>query len=240
MDSTGIGVAMERFMGERGFFDELHILERLERYSEILLDWNKRVNLTAIVDPKEVWIKHFFDSLSCLSHLTMPVGRMVDVGSGAGFPGLVLAIAKPEWHFVLLDSASKRVDFLSYVSGELGLGNVAVRQARAEDAAREAGFREAFDVATARGVAELRVLAEYCLPFVNTGGLFLAMKGPDCDAEIASAGNAMEVMGGRIEGTDRFELPDSGGRRTLILVRKTAATPHQYPRRAGVPERRPL
>lgn len=224
---------------EWGLSIDLHILEVLERFAVLLLEWNSRTNLTAIVDPGEVWVKHFIDSLSCLRHMA-PSGRMVDVGSGAGFPGLVLAMARPEWQFVLLDSAAKRVDFLSFIRDELGLPNVTVRQMRAEDAGRDAALREGFDVATARGVAELRILAEYCLPLTRVGGLFLGMKGPDCDAELAGAASAIATLGGRLEGVDRFSLPASGGQRSLILVRKEAPTPAQYPRRAGVPERRPL
>lgn len=217
-----------------------NLTDQLCNYGTLLLDWNAHTNLTAIVDPDEVWVKHFADSLSCLRQLPSGPLRLIDVGSGAGFPGLVLALARPAWQITLLDSARKRVDFLSFVASELGAENVLVLHARAEEKARETGHREAYDAATARGVAELRILAEYCMPYVRVGGRFLAMKGPDAADEVAGCRHAIQVLGGRLTAVDAFELPGSHGARSLVVIEKTDPTPDQYPRRAGVPERKPL
>lgn len=215
---------------------------RLRRYSAMLGEWNERFNLTAITDPAEVAQKHFVDSLSLL-RVPECQGEgvsLVDVGSGAGFPGLVLAMARPSWRVLLLDALGKRVEFLRAVASEVGAENVEAVHVRAEDAARRPEWREGFDVATARAVAHLPVLAEYCLPLVRVGGSFVAMKGPSAAGEVESAGKALLRLGGRVSGVDVLSLPGIEEGRSLVRIVKTKATPAEYPRRAGIPERRPL
>ena len=222
--------------------------DRFERYAEILRDWNGRVNLTAIVDDEGIATRHFVDSLSLAPRLRealsarpsgAPALRLVDVGSGAGFPGLPLAIAFPELSTTLVDSLGKRVAFLDAVIADLRLPNVATRHARAEDAAREPALRGTFDFATARAVASLPVLCEYCLPFLRPGGLFCAMKGR-ADEDVLPLGRAFALLGGEPGPIDRFELPGTDMQRTLVFVHKTRPTPAAYPRKAGKPEKEPL
>lgn len=217
-------------------------LTRLRRYAAMLTEWNEKFNLTAITDPDEVARKHFVDSLSLLRtpECQGEGVSLVDVGSGAGFPGLVLAIARPAWRVVLVDALAKRVEFLRAAAAELGAGNVQAAHARAEDAARRPEWRERFDLATARAVAHLPVLAEYCLPLVRVGGSFLAMKGPAIAGEVESAGRALQRLGGRLSGVDSFSLPGTEEGRSIVRVLKVQETPAEYPRRAGTPERRPL
>jgi len=215
---------------------------RLVRYGEMLREWNNRFNLTAITEPAEVARKHFVDSLSLLR---VPESQgegvsLVDVGSGAGFPGLPVALARPGWRVVLVDALGKRVEFLRAVALELGAQNVEAVHLRAEDAGRRPDWRERFDLATARAVAHLSVLAEFCLPLVRVGGSFLAMKGPGAAAEVENAAGALQRLGGHARGVDAFSLPGTEEGRAIIRVEKLRATPKEYPRRAGTPERRPL
>jgi 16S rRNA (guanine527-N7)-methyltransferase len=222
--------------------------DRFERYAALLREWNERVNLTAILDDEGIAVRHFADSLSLAPRLrealaARPAGapplRLVDVGSGAGFPGLPLAIAFPALRVTLVDSLAKRVAFLDAAIAALGLPNAAARHARAEDAAREPALRGAFDVAAARAVASLPVLCEYCLPFLREGGLFVAMKGR-ADEAAEPMDRALALLGGAPGPVDRFVLPGTDMQRTLVLVRKVRPTPPQYPRKAGKPEKEPL
>lgn len=222
--------------------------DRFERYAALLREWNERVNLTAILDDEGIAVRHFADSLSLAPRLRealaarpsgAPTLRLVDVGSGAGFPGLPLAIAFPELRVTLVDSLAKRVAFLDAAIAALGLPNADARHARAEDAAREPALRGAFDVAAARAVASLPVLCEYCLPFLRQGGLFVAMKGR-ADEAAEPMDRALALLGGEAGPVDRFVLPGTDMQRTLVLVRKVRLTPPQYPRKAGKPEKEPL
>lgn len=198
-------------------------------YAQLLVEWNEKMNLTAITEPKEIVIKHFVDSLALLS--VLPVGegaRVIDVGTGAGFPGIPLKIARPDIELVLLDSLGKRVTFLKEVSLQLGQENECIHM-RAEDGGKHPAYREQFDLATARAVAHLRELSEYCLPFVKTGGFFAAMKGGDVEQETAEAERAIRELGGKIERKERLMLPDGSGR-TIILIKKISRTSPKYPR----------
>ncbi|HHY93382.1 MAG TPA: 16S rRNA (guanine(527)-N(7))-methyltransferase RsmG [Firmicutes bacterium] len=215
-------------------------VELLLRYGAELSEWNERVNLTAIREPVEVIRKHFVDALSALPYLPAGEGRLVDVGSGAGLPGLPLKIVRPALQVVLVESVGKKAEFLRHAAAALGLQGVDVYQGRAEDAGRDPTLRESFAVATARAVAELRVLAELALPLVQLGGVFIAFKGPEVDAELEAAGRAVAVLGGAVEGVRRLSLPGESGRRTLVLMRKVAPTPAAYPRGAGRPAKKPL
>ena len=204
-------------------------LALFDRYAELLVEWNEKMNLTAITDPEGIVIKHFLDSLSLLCCVQIPRGALlVDVGTGAGFPAVPLQIARPDLKITLLDSLNKRLLFLQEVAAQLHLPMKTVH-ARAEEGGRNAQLREKFDVATARAVAALPALSEYCLPFVKKGGLFVAMKGPGGAAELAEAEKALRLLGGHAEATHERTLQD-GSARTLIVIRKAAHTPPQYPR----------
>lgn len=216
------------------------VLEKFRIYLEELLHWNRSVNLTRITYPEEVVVKHFLDSLTCLRALPLADGeRVLDVGSGAGFPGVPLRIVR-DIRLVLLDSSRKRVEFLQHLCRELGLADVEVLHGRAEDLGRREGYREAFAVVLARAVASLDVLAEYCLPLTAQGGYFLAQKGPKAEEELAAASGAIGLLGGKLARVERVVLPAGAGERCLILIQKVNGTPPQYPRKAGIPAKRPL
>jgi len=216
-------------------------VERFARYLEALLDWNRRVNLTRITDPRQIAVKHFLDSLTCLRAVEFAEGaRVADVGSGAGLPGLALAIARPDLRVTLIESAAKRCKFLRHAAAAIGLGGIEIAPLRAEEAGREPHYRASFDVVASRAVGHLVVLAEYCLPLARVGGAVLAQKGRRGEAEAAEAASALEVLGGCVEATRRFDLPGGAGRREIVVVRKTRVTPEAYPRRPGVARKRPL
>ena len=213
-------------------------LERMARYHALLLDWNTRMDLTNVTDEDEMVARHYGDSLSVLAlGLIPPDARLIDVGTGAGFPGLPLAIARPDLRVTLLDALQKRCLFLQAVVEELALPNVQVLHARCEDAAR-GPLREAFDIATARAVAPLGVLAEYLTPFVRVGGLALCWKGPAVEGELPKARAACKILGA---GAPRLvPLPLPGRAHTLAVLEKKQKTLRQYPRKSGTPSREPL
>ena len=212
---------------------------QLGRYSDMLVEWNENVNLTAITDEEGIAVKHFVDSLSALPLLPMGAS-VVDVGTGAGFPGLPFAIARPDLKVTLLDSLDKRIKFLLAVTDALKLRNVRMQHGRAEEFGVKPEWRDSFDVSGARAVAGLPVLLEYCLPYVRKGGIFLAMKGPGADGEAASSERALKILGGRIVEIRSFLLPGTDMERNLVVVEKIAPTPKGYPRKSGKPSREPL
>lgn len=211
--------------------------QQLDRYAEMLVEWNEKMNLTAITEPEEIEIKHFLD---CLLAARMLKGgeKVIDVGTGAGFPGMVLKIACPDIELTLLDSLDKRLGFLQAVCREIGVKCRTVH-ARAEDGGHDAALRESFDAACARAVAPLNVLSEFCLPFVRVGGRFLAMKGSAAADELSEARNAFSELGGELLQTEHYTLPD-GSEREILLIEKTASTPERYPRRAPAIKKKPL
>ena len=212
-----------------------------ETYEALLLEWNQRVNLTAITKGGDVRIKHFLDSLSCLKAISDRPGlRVVDVGTGAGFPGVPVKIALPGIRLTLVESTGKKADFCRLLVDRLALRDVTVLTARAEDVGRDPAHRETYHWALARAVAELAILAEYLLPLVEVGGRMLAQKGESGPAEAHAASKALHLLGGAVAKIEPVELPGIAEPRYLIVVRKTAATPAQYPRRTGVPSKRPL
>ncbi|NLC57484.1 MAG: 16S rRNA (guanine(527)-N(7))-methyltransferase RsmG [Armatimonadetes bacterium] len=216
-------------------------LARYARYEQELSDWNQRMNLTATTDPREIAVKHILDSLTCFCAVSVDAGtRVLDVGTGAGFPGLVIKIHAPDAPVVLLDSTRKKLQFLEHLTGVLGLSGVETLHARAEEAGRDRRYRERFTLVVARAVAALRVLLELCLPFVRVGGAFLAMKGPRGDEEVGPARHALSVLGGEVERVVPLSLPFGAGERRLIVVRKRRPTPPAYPRQVGTPTRKPL
>lgn len=212
-------------------------LNQLDSYARLLCEWNEKMNLTAITDREGIIVKHFLDSMSAL--VTGKVtGRVIDVGCGAGFPGFVLKIIKPEIELTLLDSLAKRIKFLDAVCDELKLDGVTTIHSRAEDGARR--MREQFDTVVSRAVANMTVLSELCLPFVKKGGYFLALKGPLAQEELDAAHRAIEVLGGRIEEIKSVQIPHSELNHKIIIIKKVRQTPMQYPRKAGIAAKSPI
>lgn len=234
-------VTLQAGLKELGIgFDEGQVLT-CERYCRILLKENELNNLTSITEEKEIAIKHFIDSLTCSrAEAFVKFSKIIDVGSGAGFPGLPIKIFWAEKEITILESLEKKVRFLERAVNELGLAGVDILNARAEDAGRNGLYREKFDLAIARAVAEITVLSEYCLPLVRTGGRFIAMKGPAVEEELNRGKWALEVLGGRVIEIVEVTLPFSGDRRKIIVIEKNKDTPEQYPRRAGMPKKKPL
>ena len=212
-------------------------------YYRELVQWNQRMNLTAIVDPEEVQIKHFLDSLTATLVMPPPLardGRIIDVGSGGGFPGLPIKLLWPGVSLALIESVGKKATFLRHLVEALSLRNVEVYNYRAEDLAHRRELRESFDVALSRGVAPMRILAELTLPFCRMGGLAVTFKKGDLEQEMAQATHALEVMGGRVKEMCPVEVEGLRDGRVVIAVEKVKPTPHKYPRRAGVPQKRPV
>lgn len=204
-------------------------IEQFETYYGLLLEWNEKINLTRITEPQEVAVKHFADSLSVLSFCDIPKGaKVIDIGTGAGFPGIPLKIARPDIKLTLLDSLNKRLNFLGEVCKSVGIDAQLVHM-RAEEGGRDKKYREKFDIAISRAVARMNTLAEYCIPFVKVEGAFIAMKGPDAEEEIRESERAVEILGGCVEDFVEFELTD-GSQRTIVVVRKEEHTQKIYPR----------
>lgn len=215
--------------------------EQFRQYFELLIDWNQRINLTAIEDPVDVVDKHFIDSV-----LTMKVSgslagkRLIDVGTGAGFPGVPLKIMAPELSLCLFDSLQKRINFLTELCSSLDLSGVEMVHGRAEEFGRNSDYREQYDLATARAVAKLPVLAELCLPFVKVGGVFIALKGPELEQELNESKKALQEMGGKIMRVENIKLGHDQYERNLVVVEKMKPTPKRYPRKAGTPQKSPI
>ncbi len=207
--------------------------EQFQKYFELLVEWNEKMNLTAITDESGVALKHFADSLSLLNFVDIPQNSsLADVGTGAGFPGVVLKIARPDIKLTLIDSLNKRLVFLNEVCSQLGI-DADLIHSRAEDGARDEKLRESFDFAVSRAVARMNVLSEYCLPYVKVGGAFCAMKGAQANEEFKESLNAINTLGGKLEKKYFFELPENGGERAIAVVRKVKNTPQKYPRQSG-------
>lgn len=213
-------------------------------YYELLIQWNEKMNLTAITEQSEVYCKHFLDSIAVCKTSAgrrfKQKARMIDVGTGAGFPGIPLKIVFPELQVTLLDSLNKRVHFLDEVIDTLQLSNIVALHSRAEDAAKDDKYREQYDICVSRAVANLATLAEYCLPFVAEGGLFIAYKSGAIEEELAAAKIAIQLLGGRKIVVEKMVLPDTDIERSFVLIEKGARTPTKYPRKAGLPSKEPL
>jgi 16S rRNA (guanine527-N7)-methyltransferase len=218
-------------------------IDSFQTYYQELIDWNSRINLTAITDYHNVQVKHFLDSLTVFLGLPKPLPKdfkLIDVGSGGGFPGLPLKIMFSQIKLVLLESTSKKTDFLKHMVQTLGLDGVYVVTGRAEEMAHLPDYHEQFDAAVARGLAEMAVLAELMLPFCRVGGHLIAQKKGEIETELAASLNAITVMGGRLSGIKNIELSEFTDRRCLVVIEKVSPTPAQYPRRPGIPAKRPL
>ena len=215
--------------------------EQYERYFELLVEWNEKINLTAITDKDEVYLKHFYDSIApILQGLieNQPI-RLLDIGAGAGFPSLPMKILFPELDVTIIDSLNKRINFLHLLAEELGLSGVHFYHGRAEDFAQDKSFRAQFDLVTARAVARMQVLSELTIPYLKVGGRLLALKASNAPEELEEAKNALNILFSKVEDNLQYELPN-GDPRYITVVEKKKETPNKYPRKAGMPNKRPL
>ncbi|GAA0398779.1 16S rRNA (guanine(527)-N(7))-methyltransferase RsmG [Paenibacillus motobuensis] len=216
-------------------------LHQFEIYYQELVTWNEKMNLTGITEREQVYVKHFYDSITLSFYMDMnQILTMADIGSGAGFPGIPLKICYPHLKLTIIDSLNKRIQFLQNVVDQLGLQDVQLIHGRAEDIARKEQFRDTYDLVSARAVARMAVLNEFCLPFVKTGGIFAAMKGLDPQEELKEAARSLNELKGKLSATHHFELPMENSERHIILINKTASTPKKYPRKAGTPLKTPI
>ena len=214
-------------------------LKQFYTYMNLLIDWNKKINLTAIVEPNEIILKHFVDSLTILKYISDGT-KIIDVGTGAGFPGIPLKIAKPSIEIVLLDSLQKRINFLEEVIKQLNIEKIKTIHSRVEDFGKDQKYREKFDMATSRAVANLSTLSEYLLPLVKVGGKVISMKGSFIGEELENSRNALNILGGKIEKIEKLNLPNSDMNRNILIINKIKNTPNKYPRKAGEPSKKPL
>jgi len=214
-------------------------LEKFYLYMNLLIEWNEKINLTAIIEPEEIIQKHFVDSLT-ISKYVGDQDSIIDVGTGAGFPGIPLKIAKESTNITLLDALNKRLNFLNEIISQNNLKNIQTIHFRAEEVGKNKKYREKFDIATSRAVAALNILAEYMLPLVKVGGKCICMKGSNLAEEIENSKNAIKILGGEIEKIEEFKLPNSDINRTIVVIKKVKETPSKYPRKAGTPSKEPL
>ena len=214
-------------------------IEQFNIYMQLLLEWNEKINLTAITDENEIILKHFVDSLTVLKYIGED-DKIIDVGTGAGFPGIPIAIMMPNTKITLLDSLNKRINFLNEVINKLDLKNVETIHNRSEDCGKNEKYREKYDIAIARAVANLSTLSEYLLPFVSIGGKMICMKGSDIEQEVINAKKAIKILGAKIDLIEDFNLPGSDIKRNIIITKKINKTPGIYPRKAGTPGKDPI
>ena len=214
-------------------------IEQFYNYMKLLIEWNEKINLTAITEPKEVIIKHFIDSLTIAKFIPQEA-TLVDMGTGAGFPGIPLKIYRKDVKITLVDSLNKRIKFLDEVIQKLNLKQIETIHARAEEFGKSSKYRERFDIATSRAVANLATLSEYLVPLVKVTGKCICMKGPDIEGELQSGKKAIKVLGGNVSKVDSFELPNTDIKRTILIVDKVEKTPLKYPRKPGMPAKEPI
>lgn len=220
------------------YFENEEYLNKFESFREILTEYNKKCNLTSILEKKEVYIKHFSDSI--MPEELFPVNsNVIEIGSGGGFPSIPLKIVRDDLKFTLVESTGKKCKYLEETVDKLGLKGVKVLNIRAEEGGCMQNLREKFDIAEARAVAALNTLCEYCMPFVKVGGLFIAYKG-EAEKEIEESKNAIEILGGAIEKIYSYELPENSGKRTVVVIKKIKKTPEKYPRGRGLERKKPL
>jgi len=239
MDQT-IAWFTEQLAAHQITLDERQFAQ-LERYYELLVEWNGKMNLTGITERDAVYEKHFYDSISLSFFVNMKdIKKMADIGSGAGFPSIPLKIVFPHLQVLIVDSLNKRINFLNHLVNELGLEQVEAIHGRAEDVARLPKYRDAFDLVTARAVARLAVLNEFCLPFTAAGGIFASMKGASLAEELQEAAYSLSELKGKVVQQYELKLPNEQSERHIVCVKKLAATPKKYPRKAGLPLKQPL
>lgn len=214
-------------------------LEKFYQYMKLLIEWNKKMNLTAIIEPNDVILKHFIDSITINKYIDEQ-SKVMDIGTGAGFPGIPLKVLNEDVKMTLVDSLNKRVQFLKEVGKQLELTNIEYIHSRAEELAGSSLHRQQYDIVTSRAVARLTTLLEYMLPFVKIGGRCICMKGPNIIEELEEARKAIQLLGGEIETTENMLLPDSNQERNIIIIKKVVDTPAKYPRKAGIPSKQPI
>ena len=215
-------------------------LQQFDKYFDLLIEWNEKINLTSITDPKEVCIKHYADSVSIGKYYPISNQNIIDIGTGAGFPGIPLKILFPDIKITLLDSLNKRINFLNLVVEELNLSGVTCIHGRAEDYAHDKTYREKYDICVSRAVANMSTLSEYCLPFVKTGGKFISYKADYSNEERDSSVNAISILGGKVSSVESFSLSDYDYKRTFVIIDKCKNCSGKYPRKAGTPSKNPL
>lgn len=239
MDFENFKKEIENYCSKINIEIKIKEVENLYQFMNLLTEKNKQINLTAITEEKDIILKHFIDSIIIQNNIK-DSNNIIDVGTGAGFPGIPLKIINEEKGFVLLDSLNKRVNFLNEIIGSLNLKKVEAIHFRAEEAGQKEEYREKFDIVLSRAVSRLNILAEYMLPFAKVGGKCICLKGPNMKEELEEAKNAIEVLGGKIEKIEEYSLPESDIGRTIIIINKVKHLPNKYPRKAGVPSNRPL
>lgn len=213
--------------------------EMFEIYAQMLIEWNKKINLTAITEPRDIAVRHFLDSISPLGAAEIH-GEIADVGTGAGFPSIPMKIMRPELRLTLIDSLAKRINFLEKVISELGLENITLLHMRAEDAGRDKKLRGHFDICVSRAVANMATLSELCIPLLKKQGRFIALKGPLADTELESAKKAIKELGGEIEGINEVDIPQSDLKHKIVMIKKVRQTAEIYPRKAPLPSKKPI
>jgi 16S rRNA (guanine527-N7)-methyltransferase len=231
----------QEMLAENGIELSPRQLDQFETYYHLLVEWNERMNLTAITDKEEVYLKHFYDSISAAFYydLSKPY-TLCDVGAGAGFPSIPLKICYPELHVSIVDSLNKRISFLEHLSSSLKLGNVSFYHDRAETFGQKQEHRGSYDIVTARAVARMSVLSELCLPLVKKDGAFIAMKASSTKDELDAGNKAITILGGKVEKINHFLLPVENSERNIIIIKKVKPTPNKYPRKAGTPNKMPI
>ena len=217
------------------------LIEKFRIYMEGVLEWNEKVNLTTITDPDEFAIKHFVDSIICANYPEyINAVKIIDVGTGAGFPGIPLSIISPEKEFILMDSLNKRLKIIDELCQRADIKNVVTLHARAEELAKNKAYRERYDLCVSRAVANMSVLAEYCLPFIKVGGFLMAYKGPEAEHEVKEAEHALSLLGGKAEEIRNGNLKEFGIEHKVVVIKKVKNTPSKFPRKAGTPAKEPL
>ena len=230
----------QNILKEKGIEVSEHQLQQFQKYYEILVEWNEKMNLTAITDKEDVYLKHFYDSITIAFDFDFNNQTLIDVGAVAGFPSVPLKILYPNLKITIVDSLNKRILFLEEVISELGLTGITAVHARAEELAKDRAYREQFDYCVSRAVANLSTLCEYCIPFVKEGGKFISYKSGEIEEESAAAKHAVFLLGGELKEIHKFEIPQTDLHRSFVVIEKVKKTPKAYPRKAGTPSKMPL
>ncbi len=232
-------ISFEKYLDKLNISLNKEQILKFYKYMNILIEWNRKLNLTAIIDPEDIIVKHFIDSLT-ISKYIGENSKLIDVGTGAGFPGIPLKIYREDLKVTLLDSLNKRINFLDFVIDELELKKIESIHGRAEENAHKLEYREKFDVVTSRAVANMATLSEYLIPYLRDNGIVLAMKGSTIHEELENADVAIRMLGGRVKSVEEFNLPDTEIKRNIVIIEKIRKTPNKYPRKPGTPLKEPL